>query len=143
MTDKPYSFGVLGPLVVGHGSAANPYKGTVDTGQFKLVTNDERKAVDLLTRLYHATLTETGFAAAVRRDSNTAYPWPAFDLIQTEIEKFLNDQGVVLDSKIVAGDIVSTDVEGDDHIVDGSICSTLEDDDTPELEKVIHSLESQ
>ena len=37
---------------------------------------------EALEQLLHAVCGETGFAAAVRNDSGTAYPWPALDIAE-------------------------------------------------------------
>ena len=47
------------------------------------------EAVTLLGKLHHAVCGEIGFAECVRRDSRTAYPWPALDIADEDTRAFL------------------------------------------------------
>lgn len=45
---------------------------------------------DALRFLERAVCGDTGFAAAVRADSELAYPWPALDIAEAEARALLN-----------------------------------------------------
>jgi hypothetical protein len=54
----------------------------------------EREAMRVaLGDLLHAVCGETGFAKCVRRDSGTAYPWPALDIAEEKAIRALASKG--------------------------------------------------
>ena len=55
--------------------------------------NNLQEAKRIMYLMYHAMWGETGFASAVRNDTQLAYPWPAMDLAEEAYHKFLQTYG--------------------------------------------------